>query len=61
MLYSPDNMHVTKDADPRELPAYTLAEAAHYLLVPLTTVRSWVSGQPYRTASGRRFSVDIPV
>ena len=31
--------------DPRELPAYTILEAAHYLAVPPATVRYWVLGR----------------
>jgi uncharacterized protein (DUF433 family) len=38
-----------------ELPAYTAREAAHYLTIPLATVRSWSAGRPYPTKSGRRF------
>jgi uncharacterized protein (DUF433 family) len=34
--------------DPRDIPAYTLSEAAHYLGVPASTLRSWFSGQRYR-------------
>jgi uncharacterized protein (DUF433 family) len=37
----------TDDQDVRELPAYGIAEAAHYLLVPRATLRSWVAGMPY--------------
>ncbi|PYL11616.1 MAG: hypothetical protein DMF48_06000 [Verrucomicrobia bacterium] len=33
--------------DVRELPAYGIAEAAHYLLVPRATLRSWVAGMSY--------------
>ncbi len=32
--------------DPREQPAYTLSEAAHYLVLPTSTVRSWSVGGP---------------
>jgi hypothetical protein len=39
--------------DPRELPAYRLPEAAHYLRIPVTTLRAWVLGQDYDTAAGR--------
>jgi len=42
-------------ADTRELPAYGLAEAAHYLRMPVATLRSWVRGRFYPTESGRRF------
>jgi uncharacterized protein (DUF433 family) len=31
--------------DPREVPAYTLAEAAHYLGAPKSTLRAWFAGQ----------------
>lgn len=32
--------------DPREIPAYTVSDAAHYLLLPTRTVQSWVQGRP---------------
>ena len=35
-----------------ELPAYSVAEAARILGVPVTTVRAWVRGQLYMTKSG---------
>ena len=38
--------------DPRLAPAYTPAEAAHYLRMPPETLRSWVHGRPY-VAAGR--------
>ena len=38
--------------DPRELPLYSVAEAAGYLSVPASTLRSWVKGQRY-TVQGR--------
>lgn len=43
--------------DPRDQPAYTLAEAAHYLRLPSATLRSWVVGRRYATAgdNSRRF------
>ena len=31
--------------DPRDVPAYTVGEAAHYLGVPKSTLRSWFAGQ----------------
>jgi uncharacterized protein (DUF433 family) len=34
-----------KHLDPREIPAYTAGEAAHYLGVPKSTMRSWFAGQ----------------
>lgn len=42
--------------DPREVPAYSVAEAAHYLTVPENTVRSWVLGRSFPAKSGRRRS-----
>jgi len=36
--------------DRREQPAYPLAEAARYLKLPVTTLRSWVVGRPYPKA-----------
>jgi uncharacterized protein (DUF433 family) len=41
--------------DPRELPAYRIAEAAHYLQIPSSTLRSWTVGRHYPTAGGKRF------
>jgi uncharacterized protein (DUF433 family) len=38
--------------DPRLAPAYTVAEAARYLRIPLPTVRSWVIGRDYPRQSG---------
>jgi len=36
--------------DPRLLPAYSIAEAAHYLRMPEETLRSWVAGRLYPVA-----------
>lgn len=41
--------------DPRELPAYSITEAARYLRMPQATLRSWVVGRSYPTAAGQRF------
>ncbi len=41
--------------DPRELPAYSIAEAAKYLRLPEATLRSWVAGRPYPTTAGQHF------
>lgn len=43
-----------KDQDVRELPAYGIAEAAHYLLVPRATLRAWVAGMSYGAGSERK-------
>lgn len=42
-------------ADPRELPAYGIAEASHYLRIPVATLRSWVRGRHYPTEAGRKY------
>lgn len=39
----------TDAEDVRERPAYGIAEAAHYLLIPRATLRSWLAGMSYRT------------
>jgi uncharacterized protein (DUF433 family) len=41
--------------DLRELPAYSLTEAARYLRMPEATLRSWVVGRSYPTTAGQRF------
>lgn len=41
-----------REGDEREQPAYTLAEAAHHLHLPVATLRSWALGRGYRTAAG---------
>jgi helix-turn-helix protein len=38
--------------DPRDQPAYTLAEAARYLKLAPATFRAWVAGHPYPKAGG---------
>lgn len=44
-----------RGSDPRELPAYAIAEAAHYLRIPVATLRSWVVGRPYPVKGGSRY------
>ena len=39
--------------DPRLAPAYSIAQAAHYLKIPAPTVRSWVLGRDYPRQSGK--------
>lgn len=41
--------------DPRDMPAYSIAEASHYLQMPSSTLRSWVKGRHYPTEAGPRF------
>lgn len=38
--------------DPRDQPAYGLAEATRYLKLPPATLRAWTLGRPYPTARG---------
>jgi len=45
---------IYKGRRPTELPLYQIAEAAHYLRLPVATVRSWSVGRHYRVGSGRR-------
>jgi uncharacterized protein (DUF433 family) len=47
------NFHTEKDI--REFPTYGVAEMAHYLQIPQTTLWSWVVGRPYPTGVGTRF------
>jgi uncharacterized protein (DUF433 family) len=42
--------------DPRRLPAYSVAEAAHYLRMPEGTLRSWVAGRLYPVAGQSKWS-----
>lgn len=52
------NVSRTKDVDfDRDVAAYTLAEAARYVRLPVATLRSWVLGRRYPTAGG---SGDFP-
>jgi uncharacterized protein (DUF433 family) len=46
---------VNADEDVREFPTYAIAETAHYLQIPQTTLRSWVMGRSYPTGMGTRF------
>lgn len=41
--------------DPRELPAYPIPEAAHYLQLPTSTLRSWVVGRKYPVRGGEEW------
>lgn len=45
--------------DPRESPAYGIPEAARYLRIPLTTLRSWVVGRYYLAEGKKKFSKPI--
>ena len=41
--------------DPREMPVYGIAEAAHYLLLPPSTLRDWVKGRSILTNRSQGF------
>lgn len=47
------------ERDLREVPVYTIAEAAGYLGVPKATLRSWVVGRKYPVITGERFFVPL--
>ncbi len=46
-MFERNGMALKTTEDPRRLPAYTIAEAAHYLRMPEGTLRSWVAGRLY--------------
>ena len=43
--------------DPRDVPRYTVGEAAHHLRLPVTTLHQWVRGRSFPDARGTRKSV----
>lgn len=45
--------------NPRERPRYTIGQAAYYLRISPTTLRSWVVGRPYPTEGGERYSLPL--
>jgi uncharacterized protein (DUF433 family) len=45
--------------DIRNIPTYGFTEAAHYLRIPLSSIRFWVRGQQYATAQGQRRAASI--
>jgi uncharacterized protein (DUF433 family) len=46
--------HANNARDPRDLPNYTLGEAAHWLGLVPNTLRVWLRGQDYPTKNGPR-------
>jgi uncharacterized protein (DUF433 family) len=46
-------MSQSRHNNANDLAAYTPAEAARYLRLPIATLRSWVLGRHYQTAGGR--------
>lgn len=55
MVSTLSKRRVTKP-DPRELPAYGIVEAAHYLRLPAATLRAWSIGRPYLRSDGPQYS-----
>ncbi|KYC42091.1 hypothetical protein WA1_19010 [Scytonema hofmannii PCC 7110] len=41
--------------DPRNIPSYSISDAAHYLRIPRGTIRSWTVGRRYPIVSGSNF------
>lgn len=41
--------------DPRDIPTYSIGDAARYLRIPANTIRSWTVGRNYPVAEGDRF------
>ena len=54
-MKKPAKPHVLHTDDPRETPLYNITEAAVFLGIPVTTLRSWTRGRTYPTKRGRRF------
>ncbi|MFN0107480.1 MAG: DUF433 domain-containing protein [Blastocatellia bacterium] len=50
-----------KKEDPREIPVYTLPQAARYLMIPEMTLKSWVKGREYAVDGGSKRKVFKPV
>ncbi len=41
--------------DPRDIPTYSIGDAARYLRIPPGTIRSWTVGRYYPTTNGSKF------
>jgi uncharacterized protein (DUF433 family) len=41
--------------DPRDIPSYSIGDAARYLRIPAGTIRSWTMGRNYPVADGEMF------
>ena len=41
--------------NPRDIPTYTIPDAARYLRIPVGTIRSWTVGRSYPVAEGTNF------
>jgi len=47
--------NIKKHPDRREAPSYAVSEVAHYLDIPLATLRSWVRGRSYPVSGGKKY------
>lgn len=47
---------LAQETDVREVPIYSMAEAARYLKLAPATVRSWLKGRPYRAGGAKQWS-----
>lgn len=55
-------LDIYQGSDPREIPLYSVSEAARYLCIPPSTLRNWVSGLIYPVSEGESyFEPLIPV
>jgi uncharacterized protein (DUF433 family) len=55
--------HLLQNIDQRDVPAYSITDAAHYLNIPVGTLRSWLHGRHYPAGGQRRYSeplIQIP-
>ena len=41
--------------DPRDIPSYSIGDAARYLRIPPGTIRSWTMGRNYLVTDGEKF------
>ncbi|WP_236721321.1 DUF433 domain-containing protein [Trichormus sp. NMC-1] len=48
-------MELYGKTDPRDIPSYSIRDAAKYLRIPAGTISSWVKGRNYPTANGLNF------
>lgn len=46
--------HSPQEVDPREIPVYSIGEAARYLNLPTSTLSSWVKGRDYVAGGGKK-------
>ena len=54
-------MRATEEIDPGTVPVYSVPQAAHYVGMPTTTLRSWVRGRSYPVREGEAWSDPLTV